>query len=155
MTFMINLRGALATLAVAGTLAGCGGAATPSLTPSNVLLSSSRNLQPAGLIADKRRRCPSEKGVSVKPCAIKLTVAKPSKKVTTKGPDGGTFTVSDAGCTSRQIATIAGSGNRYTITAGSHGKGQCVATFIDYNSSGKRLGAAKVIVVNKVDEGSE
>ncbi len=153
MPCIINLRATLVTLAVAGALAGCGGAATTPLTPSNALLQTTSQKQAAGVIDDKRRRCASEKGVSVKPCSVSLTVAKPSKTVKTKGPDGGTFTVNDAGCTSRLIATVAGSGNVYTITAGSHGKGQCVATFIDYDTSGKRLGAAKVIIVNKVDEG--
>jgi hypothetical protein len=108
-------------------------------------------MQPAGT-AVSHAKCPSDKGVSVKPCAVKLTAGKPARTVTTKGPKGGTFTLNDTGCTTRLIATIKGSANTYKVTAGAHGKGQCVATFIDYNSGSKRLGAAKLIIVNGVDK---
>jgi hypothetical protein len=135
------IRGPIATLTLAGTIAGC----------STSLPSATSQMQPAGApVSDAK--CPSEKGVSVKPCAVKLTAGKPARTVTTKGHKGGTFTVSDTGCTTRLIATIKGSANTYKVTAGAHGKGQCVATFIDYNSANKRLGAAKLIIVNDVDK---
>jgi hypothetical protein len=82
----------------------------------------------------------------VKPCSIELSAKKPSASVTTKGPQGGTFTVKDPGCETRGIATISGSGNTYTVTIGTKG-GLCVATFVDDNQAGKRIGAAKLIIV--------
>jgi hypothetical protein len=130
---------------------GCGGVATAPSTPANALLPTTSQMKPpAGPIAETK--CPSEKGVSVKPCAVKLTAAKPAVTVKTKGPKGGTFTVMDPGCTTRMVATITGSENTYKVAAGSLGRGQCVATFVDYNSESKRLGAAKVIIVNDVDK---
>ncbi|HLY02050.1 MAG TPA: hypothetical protein VKR56_06070 [Candidatus Cybelea sp.] len=86
------------------------------------------------------------------PCAVTLTAGKRAVTVTTKGPKGGHFTVRDTGCTSRLIATIKRLHSSYDIIAGAHGRGQCVASFIDYGSSKKRLGAAKVIIVNDVDK---
>jgi len=145
------VREAVATLALLGTLAGCGGAATlPSMRSSTLVPATSQMGPAAAPVSDAK--CPSDKGVSVKPCVIKLTAGKPARTVTTKGPKGGTFTVNDTGCTTRLIATIKGSANTYKVTAGAHGKGQCVATFVDYNSASKRLGAAKLIIVNGVDK---
>ncbi len=86
------------------------------------------------------------------PCAVTLTAAKREATVTTKGPKGGTFTVIDTGCKTRLIATIKRVGNTYHISAGAHGKGECVATFVDFSHAKKRLGAAKVIIVNEVDK---
>jgi len=148
MTSMRHVRARVATVALVGTLAGCGGVAT---IPSSALSPAMSQMQLAGApIADAK--CPSFKGVSVKPCAVKLTAGKPEVKVTTKGPKGGAFTLSDTGCVTRLIATIKGKHGTYTVKAGAHGRGQCVATFIDYSSAGKRFGAAKVIIVNNVDK---
>jgi hypothetical protein len=124
-------------LAAAGALAGCAAASLPSATSQ---------VQPAGVpIADK---CTSDNGISVKPCAVQLTAKKTSTTVTTKGPKGGTFSVKDPACTTRGVATVSGSGDTYTISAGTK-HGQCIATFVDYDSGGKRLGAAKLIIVNQ------
>ena len=148
MTSMRHVRARVATVALVGTLAGCGGVAT---IPSSALSPAMSQMQLAGApIADEK--CPIDKGVSLKPCAVKLMAARPDVVVTTKGPAGGKFTVSDTGCETRMIATIKGSANAYKITAGTHGKGECVATFIDYDSAHKRLGAAKEIIVNGVDK---
>jgi glycerate-2-kinase len=110
-------------------------------------------MQPARApIADGK--CPSEKGVSAKPCLVKLSGGTPEVTVKTTGPKGGKFTVHDSECTARLIATIKGKRGTYKVKAGTHGRGQCVATFVDYSSKRKRLGAAKVIILNDVDEGS-
>jgi hypothetical protein len=147
MTGVKLMRGPIAMLAFAGTLAGCGGVAT---TPSNALLPVTQ-MRPAGApVGDFG--CPSDKGVSVKPCAVRLTAAKTEVTVTTKGPVGGTFTISAMGCKTRMIAKVKASAGAYKISAGTRGKGQCVATFIDYDSAKKRLGAAKVIIVNSVEK---
>jgi hypothetical protein len=111
-------------------------------------------LQPDGApVADAK--CPTQKEITMKPCVAKLNAAKPAVTVTARGPKGGAFTVNDTGCTTRMIATIKvvkGSPDTYKISAGSHGRGQCVATFVDFTSGGKRLGAGKVIIVNNVDK---
>jgi len=137
MTGIKRLIRPITTLAVAGTLAGCGASLPPATATSQV--------QQAGApIADK---CPSDKGVSVKPCAVDLTPKKTSTSVTVKGPKGSTFTVKDPGCTSRGVATVSGSGNTYLISAGTK-LGQCVVTFVDYGQGSKRIGAAKAIILN-------
>ncbi|HEY1883108.1 MAG TPA: hypothetical protein VGG51_08710 [Candidatus Cybelea sp.] len=147
---MKDIRGAIASLAVAGTLVGCGGGAATA--PSNALLPASQMRPERAPVIDQR--CPSEKGVSAKPCVVKLSAGTPEVTVTTAGPKGGKFTFHDSKCTSRLIATIKGKRGSYKVKAGTHGRGQCVATFVDYSAAGKRLGAAKVIILNNVDEGS-
>jgi hypothetical protein len=125
----------ISILVVAGALVGCG----------TSLPSATSQAQPAGApIADK---CLSDKGVSVKPCSVELTAKKPSASVTAKGPKGGAFSVNDPGCTTRGVATVSGSGNAYTISAGTK-QGQCIATFVDYGQGSKRIGAAKLIILN-------
>ncbi len=147
MTGVKHIYARLVTLVVVGTLVGCGGVAT---APSNALLPAISKVQWVGApIASTK--CPSDKGVSVKPCAVKLTAGEPDVKVTTNGPKGGAFTINDTGCATRLVATIKGKRDIYTVKAGANDRGQCVATFIDYTSTGKRLGAAKLIIVNKVD----
>jgi hypothetical protein len=150
MTGVKHARGSIATLAFVATLAGCGGAASAPFTASNALASAGSQMQLGALVSDTK--CPSDKGVSVNPCAVTLTAAKRAVTATTKGPKGGTFTVDDKGCQARLIATIKRLGHTYHIGAGAHGKGQCVATFVDYSPAKKRLGAAKLIIVNDVDK---
>lgn len=150
MTRMKNIRGAIATLAAAGTLVGCGGAAA---APSNALAPATSPMQrERAPIANQK--CPSEKGVFATPCVAKLSAGTPEVTVTTIGPKGGKFSVHDSECSSRLIATVKGKHGTYKVRAGTHGRGQCVATFVDFSSAGKRLGAAKVIILNNVDEGS-
>jgi hypothetical protein len=132
--------GSVATLAVAGMLAGCAGALPNASSPQ----------QPAGApIAQKKMKCPGDNGVSVHPCSVKLTAQKTSAMVKTRGPKGGSFVVRDNHCASKGIVTVTGpAGNLWTITAGS-GKGRCTVNFIDKELNGKKIGIATVDVENE------
>jgi hypothetical protein len=142
MTGIKRLLVPIAILLVAGTLTACG--SSVSIPSATTPLQASDDLTAA-----KKGSCPPDKGVSVKPCAVELTAKKSTVTVTTKGPSGGTFTVKDTGCATRLVATVSGSGDSYSISAGTK-QGECVVTFVDYSSGNKRLGAAKVIVINSI-----
>jgi hypothetical protein len=68
--------------------------------------------------------------------------------VKTRGPKGGSFTVRDNHCTSKDIVTVMGSGNLWTITAGTS-NGRCTVNFIDKDVKGKKNGIATVDVENE------
>jgi len=87
--------------------------------------------------------CKSDHGVRVVPCDVDLTENQPNVKVTTKGPKGGTFTLNDTQCTSKDIAEIDGGNDHYVVSAGSI-PGICTATFTDKEHSGKIIGIAKL-----------
>lgn len=150
MTRMNCVRGWIATLAFVGALVGCGRVAMAPSTPSNSLLPAASQMQPSGAPVPGVV-CPRQKGITAKPCVVRLTAKKATVTVTTGGPKGGKFTVRDTGCTTRLIATVKGKDNTYEVKAGSHGRGQCVVNFVDYGAGSKRLGTAKVIILNNVD----
>jgi hypothetical protein len=130
-----RFTGLVATLAIAGMLAGCAGSATP---PSgNALPIASSQLPARGPIAERRMKCAKDSGVSVRPCKVELTASKTSAMVKTKGPKGGTFVVRDTHCASKDIVTVTGSKKKWTITAGSS-KGLCVVNFVDKDPNGKK-----------------
>ncbi|HLY02781.1 MAG TPA: hypothetical protein VKR56_09860 [Candidatus Cybelea sp.] len=91
--------------------------------------------------------CKSNHGVSVKPCSVVLTDGHPKAKVVTTGPEGGTFTFTDKKCTLKDIAEVEGRNDNYLIGAGAV-SGQCVATFIDKEKSGKTIGTALLSITN-------
>ncbi|MGC9991081.1 MAG: hypothetical protein ABSD52_01620 [Candidatus Cybelea sp.] len=130
----------VATLAIATMLAGCAGA-----LPS--AFSQQQQLQPAGAPIAQRMKCPPDNGVSVRPCAVRLTASKTSATVKTRGPRHSHFAVRDNHCTTKDIVSVAGSGDLWTITAGT-GKGHCTVNFIDRDFNGKKLGIATVDVAN-------
>jgi hypothetical protein len=127
------------TLAVAAMLAACAGA-----LPSAF---SQQQLAPAGAPIAQRMKCPHDNGVSVHPCAVRLTASTTSAKVKPKGPKGSYFSVRDNHCSSNDIVTVAGSGTLWTITAGT-GKGHCTVNFIDRDFDGRKIGIATVDVAN-------
>jgi hypothetical protein len=128
----------VATLAIAGMLAGCSGA---------LPTASSQQAQTAGAPIAQRMKCPPDNGVSVRPCAVRLTASETSATVKTRGPKGGTFSVRDNHCTTKNIVTVTGSGNSWTITAGAS-TGHCTVNFIDRDFNGKKLGIATVDAAN-------
>jgi hypothetical protein len=136
-----------AAIAVAGVLAGCaGGSSVPpagsSAVPQGVSQTQRTDISTAA-------KCKSDHGVSVKPCTVTLTTSKPVVTVTTKGPTGGTFTVKDTKCSAKGIATVEGTGNTYTVTAGLT-KGKCKAVFTDKDTKGKKIGKATLDITNQV-----
>jgi hypothetical protein len=145
---MSSLR-SLATLAVAGMLAGCAGGASAPATSSNALPFMASHVQLAGASIDViPAGCRSDHGVSVNPCSIHLSGSNPVESVTTKGPQGGKFTFNDKACANGGIATISGSGNRYQAVWGNK-TGSCTTMFTDKAKTGKTIGTAKLSITNK------
>jgi hypothetical protein len=136
---------AFASLGLVGILAGCSGAATNPQTASGVSAPQALSAETPIDLA----KCKVDHGVSVKPCSVKLTVTNPTEQVTTKGPSGGTFTDKDKKCSSKDIATITGTGNTFTVTAGLK-SGKCNGKFIDKDAKGKRIGTAILSITNTV-----
>jgi hypothetical protein len=93
-------------------------------------------------------KCGHQKGASVRPCKVTLTSSDPEAAVTTKGPGSGTFIVRDTRCSSRNIATVTGSGDSYTVTAGAI-KGGCIAKFI-FKQRKTPIGTAQLSITNDV-----
>jgi len=87
--------------------------------------------------------CRSDHGVSVLPCHVDLTLNQPKADVKTTGPTNGEFSHNDAACVNKGIAEVNGENRSYVVTAGTV-SGICVATFIEKDSSGKTIGAAKL-----------
>jgi hypothetical protein len=129
----------LAALAVAGLLAGCAGAGSAPVIPPNVS-------QMQRLADGIEAVCKKDNGVSVNPCSVSLLWSKPKATVTTAGPKGGVFSFNDATCSSKKIATVAGSGKSYTVTWGS-ASGTCSVVFTD-KVKGKTIGTATLSVKN-------
>ncbi len=134
----------LAALAVTAMLAGCAGGTSAPQMSSNALPFTTH--MPSG-VSILPAKCKSDNGVSVSPCSISLSLSNPEETVTTKGPKGGKFSFNDATCSKDGIATISGSGNRYSAVWGSK-SGSCTAVFTD-KSTGKKIGTAKLSISNK------
>ncbi len=138
------LLGSFGALAIAGLLAGCAGSTSPQA--SNALPSTTLQTQ-SGIHSDGK--CGHNHGVSVRPCKVTLTTSNPTATVTAKGPSGGTFTVRDARCTTRGIASVSGGGSTYLVTAGLN-SGSCEAKFIDKDTKGHKIGIAQLSISNHV-----
>jgi hypothetical protein len=120
----------VATLAIASIVAGCSGG----------------NLA-AGAPNAQGMKCLPGNGGSARPCAVRLAASETSATVKTRGPKGGSFSVRDNHCATKDIVTLAGSGDSWTITAGTN-KGHCTVNFIDSDFNGKKLGVARVDLAN-------
>jgi hypothetical protein len=90
----------IATLAFAGMLAGCA-AALPNAQ-------SQSQSQPAGAPIAQKMKCPADNGVSVHPCSVTLNAQKTSATVKTRGPKGGSFTIRDNHCTTKDLVNVMG-----------------------------------------------
>lgn len=137
----------LTALAFAGMIAGCAGAGSTPPTSSNAMRLSVTQMRapadPAGAA-----KCKKDHGVSVTPCSLSLSASKPQATVTTKGPKGGVFSFNDKTCSSKGIATVSGSGDKYVVTWGDE-SGSCTVVFTD-KVSGKTVGTAKLSVKNTI-----
>ncbi|HLY02524.1 MAG TPA: hypothetical protein VKR56_08500 [Candidatus Cybelea sp.] len=131
----------IATLVVAGIVAGCAGAGSAPPTAGSSLL------QPGSAIFDMK--CNKDHGVYLSPCAVTLTISNPDATVTANGPVGGTFSFTDKKCSKKSIATVEGAGSTYDVAAGTT-KGNCTAMFTDKDSKGKTIGVAVLKITNKV-----
>ena len=139
----MNLKDLIGVGAIAVLLAGCAGNTASSQASGAIPFPQSQ--APLGITPDK---CGHQHGVSVRPCQVTLDTSKPTATVTAKGPSG-TFVVRDSRCKSRNIATVAGVGSTYTVTAGTTA-GSCVAKFVDKASNGHAIGTADLSITNKV-----
>lgn len=144
MTTTTFLRSA-ATLSVATILAACSGAGSaPPTAGSNALLGSQQSAP--GLSFDST--CPKKNGIKVKPCMVTLSVSNPTANVTVKYPSGDDIKDSDKRCSKKNIATVAGEGADYVVTAGTSA-GNCSVIFT-VSSGGKTVGTATLKITNNV-----
>jgi hypothetical protein len=144
MTSTQSLLRPLAALAVAGLLAGCAGAGSAPPTSSSGALSVSQMQPLANPI--EAAICKKDHGVSVMPCSVSLWASMPTAAVKTTGPKGGVFTFSDKTCSTKHIATVAGSGDKYVATWGTT-SGSCSVVFTD-KVKGKTVGTATLSIKN-------
>lgn len=134
--------GVLGLLAATAILSACAGGPSASAVPYGA---SASNISQSRILPDK---CAHNHGVYVRPCRVTLTVSNPTAKVTANGPSGTTFVVRDTRCASRNIATVAGVGNTYTVTAGTS-SGTCQAKFIGKNNK-QTVGTVEVFIQNQI-----
>jgi hypothetical protein len=125
-----GLTGALALLA------GCGGS-QPQMTPQGFTQANDAVRSP--ISADKDKTCPPSKGaVRVTPCNVALSVSNPGPvalKLKTPHGSKGSIREHDV-CGAMGIATISGSGDNWSVTAGST-PGTCLANFAYFNNGHK------------------
>lgn len=144
MTSTQSLLRPLAALAVAGLLAGCAGAGSAPPTSSSGPLSVSQMRPLASPI--EAAMCKKDHGVSVTPCSVSLWASKPTATVKTTGPKGGVFTFNDKTCSTKHVATVKGSGDKYVATWGDK-SGSCSVFFTD-KVKGKTIGTATLSITN-------
>lgn len=136
------LTGALALLA------GCGGS-QPQMTPLGFTQTNSVAAGHSSMDPDSRP-CPPQKGaVRVTPCRVHLTASKPGPVTPSlKTPHGSKGTVREHDvCEAQGIATITGSGDTWTVTAGpNHGK--CLANFA-YSNNGHKVQYGRAFIRNR------
>ncbi|MFY9664991.1 MAG: hypothetical protein WAL67_14500 [Candidatus Cybelea sp.] len=136
------LTGALALLA------GCGGS-QPQMTPLGFTQTNSVAAGHSSMDPDSRP-CPPQKGaVRVTPCRVHLTASKPGPvTLSLKTPHGSKGTVREHDvCEAQGIATITGSGDTWTVTAGpNHGK--CLANFA-YSNNGHKVQYGRAFIRNR------
>jgi hypothetical protein len=94
------------------------------------------------------KKCKSNHGVSVTPCTVTLTVSDPSQTVTVTAPIGTTVSVDESKCIKNGVASVAGAGSSWQVTAGAN-KGKCDAVFVA-TKSGKKVGKAKLSITSQV-----
>ena len=137
-----SLRRTLAALAVAGVLAGCSGAGSPPSSSQPLSLSQMQSSRNAIEVAI----CKKDHGVSVKPCSVSLSAFKPTATITATGPKGGVFTFNDKTCSTKHIATVSKSGDKYVAVWGDK-SGSCSVIFTD-KVKGKTVGTATLSIKN-------
>jgi hypothetical protein len=146
----LSLRFIGSATAVTGALAllaGCGGS-QPQMTPQGFTQgngsAASHSLVPAVT-------CPPTKGgVSVTPCRVQLNASNPGPiALTVSTPSGSKGTIKEHDlCGALGIATISGSGDSWSVTAGSTA-GRCRVSFAYFNN-GMKVGWARAVITNSI-----
>jgi hypothetical protein len=134
-------------LVIAGLLAGCAGAGSAPAKSSNAMPLGVSQMQPLANPIEAAN-CKKDNGGSVKPCSVSLSASVPTATVKTTGPKGGVFTFNDKTCSTKDIATVEGSGDKYVATWGTK-SGSCNVVFTD-KVSGKTVGTATLSIKNAV-----
>ncbi|MGA8097058.1 MAG: hypothetical protein WB810_00210 [Candidatus Cybelea sp.] len=147
----LSLRSICSATAVTGALAllaGCGGS-QPQMTPQG--FTQGNGSAASHSIVSPTRRCPPAKGgVSVTPCRVELNASNPGPialSVQTPGGSKGTIKEHDL-CGALGIATISGSGDSWSVTAGST-PGSCRVSFAYFNN-GMKVGWARAVITNSI-----
>ncbi|MGA9944693.1 MAG: hypothetical protein WBP75_06610 [Candidatus Cybelea sp.] len=146
----LSLRSICSFTAVTGALAllaGCGGS-QPQMTPQGFAQgtgsAASHSLVPAVTCP------PTDGGVSVTPCRVELNASNPGPiALTVSTPNGSKGTLKEHDlCGALGIATVSGSGDSWSVTAGSTA-GKCRISFAYFNN-GKKVGWARAVVTNSI-----
>lgn len=128
--------GAAAAFTAAALLAGCGGAQSQ-ITPQGATQFNGVAHSPGA--AAEKGGCPPHKGaVRVTPCTVDLSSSNPGPiTLSVRTPHGskGSLKEHDV-CGTKGIATISGSGDTWTVTAGPNA-GTCLANFAYFNNGHK------------------
>lgn len=147
----ILLRSIFSATAVTGALcflAACGGSQSQ-MTPLG--LSQSNGSAASHSFADAKQSCPPSKGgVSVAPCRVQLTASNPGPvALTVSTPNGSKGTIKEHDlCGALGIAIVSGSGNSWSVTAGSNA-GTCRVSFA-YRNNGMKVGWARAVITNSI-----
>ena len=133
--------GAASSIALAAVLAACGGpqtALTPPGTPGTAQVKTAA------------QTCITKGGVTATPCSIQLDASNPGPvSVSVATPHGSKGVIKEHDlCGDLGIATISGSGDSWTVTAGSSA-GKCRATFAYFNN-GQKVGYARIVITNSI-----
>jgi hypothetical protein len=99
-----------------------------------------------------RNHCPAHAGVRVTPCTVTFDASNPGPDnvtVRTQEDKKGTISESDNCGGASGIATVTGSGDDWTVAAGST-TGSCTATFDFTSKRGKVLGFANLSITNNI-----
>jgi hypothetical protein len=94
--------------------------------------------------------CITKGGVSATPCSIDLNPSNPGPvSVSVATPHGSKGVIKEHDlCGDLGIATVSGSGDSWTVTAGSSA-GKCRAT-IAYFNNGQKVGYARIVIKNEL-----
>jgi hypothetical protein len=126
-----------AAVAATALLAGCGGSQQSQMTAPG--LPQANNAVHSAIAMDKESGCPPHKGaVRVTPCTVDLSPSNPGPVgLSLKTPHGSKGSVREHDvCGTKGIATITGSGDSWSVTAGSN-PGVCLANFAYFNNGHK------------------
>lgn len=133
--------GAASSIAVAAVLAACGGSQT-ALTPAGA--------SAMAQVKTAAQTCITKGGVTATPCSIELNPSNPGPvSVSVSTPQGSKGVIKEHDlCGELGIATISGSGDSWTVTAGANA-GKCRATIAYFNNK-QKVGYARIVINNSI-----
>lgn len=136
----------VAALVAAGLLAGCSGSPSLPASPGTTQLTSS--FTHSGVVSPDA--CKSNGGVRATPCRVVLSASNSTVAVSLRTPQGskGSVVEHDNCGGASGIATISGSYQTWTVTAGSMA-GSCKARF-NYFNNNQLVGWAKIKIQNTI-----